>query len=105
MRINEKKLPIKYLLEVYQELPGFPSHGDLEYCLIRYLEGANCLEKPFKVDQLWSVFKNYVGTINDLRGFLDYLSNPDEPADRSSFKIQLKKTTDNLYIVESHVWE
>jgi hypothetical protein len=104
-RVNEKKLPIKYLLEVYQELPGFPTHSDLEYYLVRYLEERDHLDKPFKPEQLWFGFKNYLGTIEDLRGFLEYLSNPDDPTDRSNFNVQLKKTLDSLYIMESHSWE
>lgn len=104
-KVNERKLPIKYLLEVYQELPGFPSHSDLEYYLIRYLEERDHLDKPFKAEQLWYGFKSYLGTMDCLRGFLEYLSNPDNPTDKLFFNVQLAKKDSNLYVIDSHSWE
>lgn len=104
MRIDDSKLPIKYALGVFQKLPGYPSHQDLEYNLLRYLEERDHLGKPFKPEQLWHGFKNWVPTMNDLKGFLDYLSTPDDPADKQSFIIDLIKHSDGTYQIQSHSW-
>lgn len=103
MRINNSKLPIKYVLEVFQSLPGYPSQRDLEYMLLRYLEERDHLEKPFKPEQLWHGFKNLVPTINDLKEFLERLSSPD-PTYNHDFIINLIKHSDGTYQIQSHSW-
>jgi hypothetical protein len=109
MKINENKLSIKHLLEVYQELPGFPSHEDTEYCLVRTLEEKELLNSTFKAEHIWQGFKSMFGTISELRGFLEYLASPDDPKDYKTFKVQIKKAADSSaatdsYILHSHVW-
>jgi len=38
MKINRRKLPVKYSLEIYQDLSGYPTHQDLEYILLCSIE-------------------------------------------------------------------
>jgi hypothetical protein len=78
MRINQEKLPVKYALNVYKEMPEFPSHMDLVYMLISNLTDREEIEKPFTPSQVWSYMKDGVGTIAELQGFLDYVSDPED---------------------------
>ena len=76
MKINQNKLPVKYALNVYKEMKEFPSHMDLVYMLLSNLSDREEIENPFTPSQVWSYMKDGVGTINELHGFLDYVSDP-----------------------------
>jgi hypothetical protein len=76
MKINQNKLPVKYALNVYKEMKEFPSHVDLVYMLLSNLSDREEIENPFTPSQVWSYMKDGVGTINELHGFLDYVSDP-----------------------------
>ena len=75
MKINQNKLPVKYALNVYKEMKEFPSHVDLVYMLLSNLSDREEIENPFTPSQVWSYMKDGVGTINELHGFLDYVSD------------------------------
>jgi len=75
MKINQNKLPVKYALNVYKEMKEFPSHMDLVYMLLSNLSDREEIENPFTPSQVWSYMKDGVGTINELHGFLDYVSD------------------------------
>jgi len=100
-KINHRKLPVKYALEIYQDLKGYPSHQDLEYILVSTLEDQDMLEKDFTAAPIWKRMKIVLGTIKDLRGFLDYLSEDKETAD---FNVDLIKSSANSYKLNSHRW-
>lgn len=102
MKINRKKLPVKYALEIYQDLDGYPSHQDLEYLVVSTLEEAYLLTSNFTADKIWSGLKMALGTQKDLIRFLDYLS---EDKDTSEFSINLIKTSANSYKLEAHNWQ
>ena len=104
MRINRNKLPMKYALEIYQEIPGYPSHTDLEYILISTLQDKDLLGKEFTADQVWDSFKHCLGTIKDLQGFLDYAFQPDDERDRHLMASQGTKPTSNTYQLHDHAW-
>jgi hypothetical protein len=78
MRINNNKLEIKYALELYKEVPGFPTHRDITYVLIRALEDTNLVGEEFLPEQIWHHMKTCMATMNDLRDFLDQVSSPDK---------------------------
>lgn len=81
MRINNNKLEIKYALELYKEVPGFPTHTDITYVLIRALEDTNIIEEDFLPEQIWHHMKSCMATINDLREFLEYISSKEKCSD------------------------
>jgi hypothetical protein len=101
MRINPKKLPIKYFLDIYQEIPSYPNNDDLQYILLRTLQDKNLLGKSFTAENVWIGMRNALGTIQDLRNFLDliFLSG-----DQTKFYLKGKKTSENSYQLESHEW-
>jgi hypothetical protein len=76
MKINQNKLPVKYALNVYKEMKEFPTHIDLVYMLLSNLSDREEIEKSFTPSQVWQYMKDGVGTINELQGFLDYVSDP-----------------------------
>ena len=78
MRIDYNKLPVKYALEVYQELPGYPTAQDKKYILLRVLEEANLLETPFSSKDVWKGMKNCIPTLESLEEFLASLENDEE---------------------------
>ena len=55
------RLPVKYALGVYKEMPGFPTHEDLAFMLISNLEGKNKLEQPFVPSEVWPYMKDAIG--------------------------------------------
>jgi hypothetical protein len=75
MRINPNKLEVKYALDIYKEIPGFPSHRDLTYILIRTLEDIHMLEQEFVAENIWVGMKTCMGTLADCRGFLEQVSS------------------------------
>lgn len=77
MKINQSKLPIKYLLNVYQEMPGYPTYDDLCYALVSTLDDTTRLSKDFLPEQVWVGMKYHFTTIEELKEFLNKLSNPD----------------------------
>ena len=99
MKINRRKLPVKYALEIYQELPGYPSPQDLEYILITTLQEKELLEKDFTAEKLWPTFKHHLGIIQDARDFLEELS-----FDSNSRDVKITKSSGNSYRVTSHSW-
>ena len=102
MKINRNRLPVKYALEIYQDLDGYPSHQDLEYLLVSTLEDTNLLESDFTADKIWSGLKMTLGTQKDLIVFLDYLS---EEKSIAEFNVSLKKTSANSYRLDGHNWQ
>jgi hypothetical protein len=101
LKINRKKLPVKYALEIYQDLSGYPTHADLEYILVCALEDQGILDKDFTAESVWKRMKSALGTVKDLTKFLDYLSEEKEIAD---FNVNLNKTSANSYKLTSHRW-
>jgi len=104
MRINSKKLPIKYYLDIYQEVPGYPNHSDLQYVLLRTLQDREILEKDFTAEQVWSGMKNCMGTLEDLRSFLNKLFQPTDTEEKRGFYVKGFKSSENSYRLESHEW-
>ncbi len=102
MRMNRNKLPMKYALEIYQELPGYPSHQDLEYVLVTTLQDKDLLGKPFTAEQIWDGMKPVQGSMATLIGFLDNLCQPDNPADE--FQVKGSKPSSNSYLINMHPW-
>jgi hypothetical protein len=78
MRINPIKLEAKYALDVYQELPGFPSDRDRTYILMRSLEESGFLDKEFVAENIWNSMKSCFGTLKEFRSFLNSLSEDNE---------------------------
>lgn len=76
MKIDSNKLPVKYALNVYKEMKEFPTHMDLVYMLLSNLSDKEDIDKSFTPSQVWSYMKDGLGTINELHGFLDYVSDP-----------------------------
>jgi hypothetical protein len=101
MKINRKKLPIKYALEVFPNTTSYPSQQDLEYVTLWILQEKNMLEKPFTAENLWSGMKNHLGTMEDLRFFLTSIANPINHKDVS---IILEQVSAGTYRLKSHVW-
>ncbi len=87
MKINQKKLPLKYFLEIYQEAPGYPSQTDLEYALISSLSDKGLLESEFAVENIWNGMKNHIGTLSELEKFLNGLT-----LNESNTNVQLTKS-------------
>jgi len=71
MRINQNKLEVKYALDIYKEIPGFPSHTDITYVMIRALEDTNLVGEEFLPENIWHHMKTCMATMQDLRAFLD----------------------------------
>ena len=89
MRIKSNKLEVKYALEVYKEVPGFPSHRDITYVMIRALEDQNLITEEFVAENIWGAMKSCFGTLKEFRAFLDYASSPGQCPDED---ILLEKT-------------
>lgn len=47
MRINKNNLPVKYALEVYKMVEGYPSTIDLLYEIVSILQDRDKLMEPF----------------------------------------------------------
>jgi hypothetical protein len=97
MLINTNKLPIKYLLNIYQELPNYPTHIDLCYALVFVLEEVNRLSKDFTAKQIWGGMKHHFTNIEDLVVFLDELTNPVD----ASTSVQLEKKKDGFRLIST----
>jgi hypothetical protein len=78
MRINPNKLEVKYALELYHEIPGFPTQTDALYVMIRSLEDLNLIDKEFNADNMWSALRTCFGTITEIREFLDDLASGED---------------------------
>ena len=79
MKINPNRVEVKYALELYTEIPGFPSHTDILYVLIRSLEDQDLLDKVFSLEHVWSALRNCIGTSTKAKTLLDEFcvgSNP-----------------------------
>jgi len=104
LKINRRKLPVKYALEIYQDLKGYPSHQDLEYILVSALIDQNTQE--FTPESIWKRMKVALGTINDLRGFLEYLAQPDDLTDKQIFNVEIERGLNSYsYKLISHKWQ
>jgi hypothetical protein len=79
VRINSNKLEVKYALDIYKEIPGFPSATDMLYVMIRSLEDLDLLDKEFNADNMWSALRTCMGTITEIREYLDSISIGTEP--------------------------
>lgn len=106
MKINQEKLPVKYALNVYREMSGFPSHMDLVYMLLSNLSDREEIEKVFTPSQVWNYMKDGVGTISELQGFLDYVSDPTDCPSAFLKKIELTqgKKPEWTYQVIDNPW-
>jgi hypothetical protein len=104
MKINRKKLPVKYALDVYTEAPGFPTDQDFEYITVAALEERGLLGSEFSADQVWDAFKYYMGTIDNLRDFLDRTFDPEDERDRLLSTINGTKPSTTSYQVHDHAW-
>jgi len=102
MKINRNKLPMKYSLEIYQEIPGYPSHQDLEYILVSTLQETDMLGKDFTAEQVWYGMKHAVGVLPDLIGFLDYSFDTTNKHDTGT--LIGAKTSANSYRLDGHQW-
>lgn len=78
MKINPNNLEVKYVLNVYQEMEGFPSYKDKIYELIKSLEELSLENSTFKPEQLLPRVKNIFSGLKDLRKFLIEISNKNE---------------------------
>ena len=92
MRINQNKLEVKYALEIYNEVPGFPSHTDRVYVMIRALEEGDedgtWLDREFVAENNWGQMKSCIGTLKEFRDFLDSIADDTLPPD----ELLLQKT-------------
>jgi hypothetical protein len=79
MRINQNKLEVKYALELYKEISGFPLQLDIVYVMIRSLEDQDLIDKEFNADNMWGALRTCLGTITDIREFLDSITTGNEP--------------------------
>jgi len=91
MRIDINKLPIKYALELYQELPSYPSPEDLEYMLVSALQEKDLLGVEFTAEQVWDYMKSAVPSLNELISFLDNLNT-------------CNKLDEDGYLLTAHPW-
>jgi len=71
MKINPNRVEVKYALELYTEIPGFPSHTDILYVLIKSLEYHDLLEKDFSIDSIWSSLRNCISSPSKAKLVLD----------------------------------
>ncbi len=85
---------------MYSELPGFPTHTDLEFILLDTLEDKGLLGKDFTAEQVWDGFSHSLGTIADLRGFLDTIFSGDNIIPL----IGGQRSSGNSYVINSHPW-
>ena len=58
MRIDRKKLKLKWALDLYQELEGFPTREDCLYLLVKTLEENEMLDKEFNIHNVWGGMKS-----------------------------------------------
>lgn len=79
MRINQNKLEIKYALELYKELPGFPTQNDILYVLVTCLEEKDLLDKEFTADLVWSSLRMFDSNLKIIRTYLDDLATGENP--------------------------
>ena len=106
MRVNERKVPIKYILNVFKEMDHFPTHEDKMYVILSNLSDKEIIDKPFTASTVWSYVKDVFGTIKDLNDFLDYASNQEVCPGFFLEKqtAQKEKTKENFYTVIKNPW-
>lgn len=84
MRINQNKLEVKYALDIYNEIPGFPSYTDRVYVMMRALEEGDIdgtwLDREFIAENIWKDMKSCFGTLKDLKDFFVTLSDESLPS-------------------------
>jgi hypothetical protein len=100
MRINQNNLEIKYALELYKELPGFPTQKDLLYVLVSCLEEKDLIDKEFNADNVWSSLRTCYSNITDIRTYINSIAVGENPV--------LEKTRDDKrgghFILRHHPW-
>jgi hypothetical protein len=79
MKINPNRVEVKYALELYSEIPGFPSHTDILYVLIRSLEDQDLLDKDFYLENVWGALRNCVSTSTKAKNLLDEFCSAANP--------------------------
>jgi hypothetical protein len=106
IKTDRALLPVKYALGVYKEMNGFPTHEDLTFMLIINLEEEGRIEQPFTAGDVWPFMKDGLGTIKDLQGFLDYVSNPvDCPSNFiETARTVLGKKVETQYRITKNPW-
>lgn len=105
MRLNRNKLPIKYALDIYQDILGYPSHSDLEYLLVSTLQNKDLLGKDFTVEQVWDGMKHVMPLAVNLTEFLENLSKNHSSSDKAVIPLlSVTKSTPNSYQVTGHPW-
>lgn len=99
MKTNRDKLPVKYALEIYQEIDGYPTHIDLIYILIRTLEENNLINIEFSPENVWVDLKKCIGTLPKLHDFLQNLTEGNDPILNS-----IKTDTTIKYLLIRNPW-
>ena len=83
MIINQNKLEVKYALDIYSEIPGFPSHTDRIYVMIRALEEGDAdgpfIGREFVAENIWIPMRSCVPTLKDFRNVLDSIADEGLP--------------------------
>ena len=83
MTINQNKLEVKYALDIYSEIPGFPTHTDRIYVMIRSLEEGDeegtWLDREFRAENIWGPMRSCIATLKDFRVFLDSIADEGLP--------------------------
>ena len=75
MRIDRKKLKLKWALDLYQELEGFPTREDCLYLLVKTLEENEMLDKEFNIHNVWGGMKSLHHNGVNIQNFLESISD------------------------------
>ena len=103
MRINQNNLEVKYSLEIYKELPDFPTKLDMVYVLIRTLEDQELLDKEFTADNVWGSLRTCIPNITEIRDFLDSISK-DAQGEKPYLKQVKQDKRGGSYILIRNPW-
>ena len=87
MKINYDKVPLKYVLGLYQEIAGYPTQTDLEFALATALEEKGLMTSDFLAEQVWPVMKYHLGTIAEVETLLEELSKKKRSGDLKLEKV------------------
>lgn len=106
MKINPSNLPVKYALNVYRDMKEFPTHTDMVFMLLSSLSDRDEIDQPFTASQVWQYMKDGVGTIQELRGFLDYVSDSADCPTAFLQKMEMtrSKNPEQIYKVLDNPW-
>jgi hypothetical protein len=78
MKINENKLPVKYALNIFKELDGYPTQTDFLYILLSGLSDQDEIENSFTLSKIWSFMKDVMSSKEELLNFLNFYSGNEE---------------------------